>query len=93
MAVIIFFAILVKFIILPLSLLEGQWSRAVVDRSVFNKFYLFQVFNVFLGSVIANGLLTVLPQIVSNPNNIVNLMAKALPSQATYFVNLIMTMR
>jgi hypothetical protein len=35
----------------------GQWSFGVVHRSVFNKYYLFQVFNVFLGSILASGIL------------------------------------
>jgi calcium permeable stress-gated cation channel len=105
LAIIIFFAILVKFIITPLCLLEGQWSRAIVDRAVFNKFcffvclfvvcflllrerkrfYLFQVFNVFLGSIVASGILTVLPQIASNPANAINLLAKSLPPLSNFF--------
>ncbi len=92
LAVIIFLAILVKFIITPLVLLQGHVDMSVCSREIFNKFYLFQVFNVFLGSVVTSGILTVLPQIVANPNNIINLLAKALPGQATYFTNLIMTM-
>ncbi len=92
LVVIIFFAILVDYILRPLSMLERQWSMAVVDRSVFNKFFLFQVFNIFLGSVLSTGFLKVLPQIIENPTSIINLLANALPQQAGYFTNLVMGM-
>jgi hypothetical protein len=89
---ILFFALLVNYIITPLAKLEGQWSWSVIRRSVFNKYYLFQVFNVFLGSILASGFLKVAPQIIANPTNIIGLLASSLPKQGPYFISYIVTL-
>lgn len=90
LVIIIFFAILVSFIITPLAKAEGQLSHLVVLRSVFNKYYLFLLFNVFLGSALASGILNVLPQVIANPTSTVALIAQSLPQQATYFIEYVM---
>jgi hypothetical protein len=61
-----------------------------VQRSVFNKYYLFLVFNVFLGSIFASGFFSIMPQIIQNPGTIPTLLAESLPLQVTYFLSYVM---
>ena len=90
LVIIIFFAILVKFIITPLAKAEGQYSIGTVRRSVFNKYFLFCVVNIFLASVFASSFFQVIGEIAENPAIIPTLLAESLPSQAPYFVSYIM---
>ena len=90
LVLIIFFAILVKLIIIPLARAEGQHDMSVVDRAVFNKYFLFLVFNIFLGSIFASGVFSVLTEIISRPDRIPSLLAYALPRQVTYFISYVM---
>lgn len=90
LVIIIFFAILVKFIITPLARAEGQYDVGIVNRSVFNKYFLFLLFNVFLGSVFAAGFFTVIGEVIENPASIPQLLAKALPGQVGYFISYVM---
>ncbi len=89
---VIFFAILVKLIITPLARAEHPYSQAAVESSVFNKYFLFLLFNIFLGSIVASGIFNILPQIAANPTNIVTLLAETLPRQVTFFISYVMVL-
>lgn len=64
LALIIFFALLVSTIIPAMARLEGNLRIDIEDRTVFTKYYLFLIFNVYLGTIIASGVLSVIGQIV-----------------------------
>lgn len=90
LVIIIFFAILVSYIITPLASAEGQNSVSIIHRSIFNKYFLFLLFNVFLGSSLASGILNVLADIIANPSSIVTLLAVTIPAQGSYFMKYLM---
>ena len=73
-----------------MSKLEGQWSYSEIESGVFKKYYLFLLVNVFLGSIFAQNILFLLPQVLENPMNIVYLLADSLPSQTEYFIEYVM---
>eukprot|EP00026_Physarum_polycephalum_P003384 Phypoly_transcript_03395.p1 GENE.Phypoly_transcript_03395~~Phypoly_transcript_03395.p1 ORF type:complete len:819 (+),score=48.98 Phypoly_transcript_03395:115-2457(+) len=89
LAMIIFFALLVK-IITAVVTLTGLYSKSEISRGVMTKYYLFQIFNVLLVYSIAGAVINVLHQIVDNPGSIVNLLANSLPQQSGFFVNYVM---
>jgi hypothetical protein len=70
--------------------LQGQLSEATVNRSIYNKYFLFLVFNVFLGSILASGFFNVLAEIIANPASIPTLLAESLPRQINYFLSYVM---
>jgi RNA recognition motif-containing protein len=90
--IIVFFAILAKAIITPLSKFERPWNQITILQSIFNKYYLFMVINIFLGSIFVSGFFNIFEQIIDNPNTIIRLLSMSLPNQNTYFINYIMTM-
>jgi hypothetical protein len=90
LVLVIFFAILVELIITPLARAEGNYDTNSVERSIFNKYYLFLLLNIFLGSIFASGVFSVLPQIISHPEQIPGLLAYTLPRQVTYFISYVM---
>ncbi len=90
LVLIIFFAILVELIITPLARAEGNHDTNSVERSIFNKYYLFLLLNIFLGSIFASGVFSVLPQIISRPERIPALLAYTLPRQVTFFISYVM---
>lgn len=90
LVLVIFFAILVKLIITPLVRLEKKWDLADVQYSVFHKYFLFLVVNVFLGSIFAAGVFAVLPQLITTPTIIVQLLATSLPKQGIFFTTYLM---
>ena len=81
----IFNYILYDYIITPLAEVERSYSHDVTARSIFNKYFLFQVFNTFLGTTLASGILAVIPQVIDNPAVVVELLATSLPSQWSFF--------
>ncbi|EGG22185.1 hypothetical protein DFA_04303 [Cavenderia fasciculata] len=89
LVLIIFMIILVPIITLA-SKIEGFHSFTSIDKSVFSKYFFFQVFNVFLISAIAGSIFQSLESIVNNPSTIITLLSTALPGQAFQMINLIM---
>ena len=90
LALIVFVNILARCIVSPMSKLEGHWSYSEIESGVFKKYYLFLVVNIFLGSIFAQNVLFVLPQVLENPMNIIYLLAESLPSQTEYFIEYVM---
>ena len=54
------------------------------------QFFLFQVFNTFLGSVVANGIINVINDILANPTVIVRILADSVPTNWPTFVSIVM---
>ena len=90
LALIIFINILARFIVVPMSKLEGHYSYSTVETGIFTKYYLFLLVNVFLGSIFAQGVFYLLPQIIENPMNIIYILSDSLPSQTEYFIEYVM---
>ena len=90
LVIIIFFAILVNFIITPLARAEGHTDNLCVLQSVYSKYYWFILFNIFLGSIFASGVISVISRIIADPSITLTLLAEALPKQANYFIGYVM---
>ena len=90
LVIIIFFAILVNFIITPLARAEGHTNILYVLQSVYSKYFWFMLFNIFLGSIFASGVISVISRIIADPSITLTLLAEALPKQANYFISYIL---
>ncbi|EFA85535.1 hypothetical protein PPL_01493 [Heterostelium album PN500] len=89
LVLIIFMALLIP-IIKKVSQVQGFFSNSEVDESVFRKYFIFEVFNVFLVSAIAGSIFQSIESIVDHPSSIITMLATALPGQAYQMTNLIM---
>lgn len=82
--------ILYNIVLYYMCFLEFHWSLNIMYRGIFNKYFLFQVFNTLLGSVLASGVFQVLDQIIANPTAVVSLLATSLPGQWSFFTAIVM---
>ncbi|XP_020268983.1 CSC1-like protein ERD4 [Asparagus officinalis] len=85
LALILFLALLPKFLMM-LSKAEGLPSESQVQRAASGKYFYFIIFNVFLGVTITGTLFTSLKSIIKHPKGIVDMLAKGLPINATFFL-------
>lgn len=69
---------------------EGMISISSNMFKAFNRYFLFQVVNVFLVSAIAGSILDSLTEIVDNPSTAFTLLGESLPSMGGYFCNYIL---
>ncbi|KAK8551387.1 hypothetical protein V6N13_119857 [Hibiscus sabdariffa] len=88
LALIIFLALLPK-LLLFLSKTEGIPSGSHVIRAAAGKYFYFVVFNVFLGVTIGGTLFTAIKTIEKKPNSILEILAKSLPGNATFFITFV----
>ncbi|GAM23165.1 hypothetical protein SAMD00019534_063400 [Acytostelium subglobosum LB1] len=86
--------ILAMIILIPIltkmSKVQGHFSRSDIDKSVFRKLFLFQIFNVFLGSSIVGSIFDSIATIINSPSSIISMLAASLPGQANQMINLTM---
>ncbi|XP_073005301.1 CSC1-like protein ERD4 isoform X1 [Typha latifolia] len=87
-ALIVFLALLPAFLMF-LSKAEGIPSQSHAVRAASGKYFYFIVFNVFLGVTIAGTLWGSLKSITNHPGQIVPLLAKSLPANATFFLTFV----
>ncbi|KAE7996140.1 hypothetical protein FH972_000888 [Carpinus fangiana] len=85
LALIIFLALLPKFLFF-LSKAEGIPSVSHAVRAASGKYFYFSVFNVFIGVTVGGALFASLKKIEKHPNSTVDLLANALPGNATFFL-------
>jgi len=74
------------FILEFLCLFEGPVSGAIVEASLFSKLSAFMIIQTFFVSAVSGGVLQELTNILQNPTSVIDLLAKSLPSQSTYFI-------
>eukprot|EP00743_Colponemidia_sp_Colp-15_P004399 GILK01004744.1.p1 GENE.GILK01004744.1~~GILK01004744.1.p1 ORF type:complete len:735 (-),score=131.07 GILK01004744.1:171-2375(-) len=86
----VFMALLIP-IIRSLGIAQGLNTYSKLNRSIYTRYYLFLVFNVFLVSTIAGSILKVLNEMIDDPSvsNVVNLLATSLPQQGMFFMSYI----
>jgi len=89
LALVIFMALLPR-ILLELSKVAGVEAYSWQSMSVLNYFFYFQVFNVFLVSVISGSIFDSLSSIISSPTSVVDLLGQSLPKVSNFFINYIM---
>jgi len=77
-------------IITAVASAQGLYTNSRISRSVMSKYFVFQVFNIFLIYSIAGSIFGVLNEIMNNPTIVVSLLATSLPKQYVFFVNYIM---
>jgi calcium permeable stress-gated cation channel len=70
-------------------LLEGQISGATIEASLFSKLCAFMIIQTFFVSAISGGILQELANIIDSPKSIISLLAKSLPQQSTYFLQIL----
>ncbi|XP_059439389.1 CSC1-like protein ERD4 [Corylus avellana] len=85
LALIIFLALLPKFLLL-LSKAEGIPSVSHAVRAASGKYFYFTVLNVFIGVTVGGTLFTTFKTIEDDPNSIVTVLANGLPGNATFFL-------
>ncbi|XP_052182085.1 CSC1-like protein ERD4 [Diospyros lotus] len=88
LALIIFLAMLPK-LLLFLSKQEGIPSVSHAERAASGKYFYFTVLNVFIGVTIGGTLFDSFKDIQKNPSSIVSLLARSLPSNATFFLTFV----
>lgn len=85
----IFLAIL-PMILNMMNRFTGMPSISQVDFATVSKFFIFQVFAVFIYSFVLGSALSQIDAIVKDPSTIVRLLGVAAPQQATFFMTFIM---
>jgi calcium permeable stress-gated cation channel len=88
LVLIIFLALLPSFLMF-LSKSEGIPSESHAVRAAAGKYFYFFVFNVFIGVTITGTLWSSLKSIINHPSEIVDLLAKSLPGNATFFLTFV----
>lgn len=89
LALIIFMALLLL-IIRVVSAQSGLYTISDLDKAVLNRYFLFQLFNVFLGYTISGTIFNSLNKLIDDPTSAVDLLASSLPQQANFFITYIM---
>ncbi|EDQ89060.1 uncharacterized protein MONBRDRAFT_25629 [Monosiga brevicollis MX1] len=89
LALLIFMALLPK-LMRALSVSEGLVAHSEATLSALQKMYYFQVFNVFLLSIVAGSLLTIASDIGDNPSGIASELGESIPRVGTFFINYVM---
>ncbi|KAF2074822.1 hypothetical protein CYY_003886 [Polysphondylium violaceum] len=89
LVLIIFMALLVP-IITAVSKAQGFHSNSEIDESVFSKYFLFLVFNVFLVSAIAGSIFQSIESIAKDPSSIVGQIANSLGGLSFQMINFVM---
>lgn len=69
---------------------EGLEANSWIEKSQMAKLFYFQVFNIFLGSLLTGSIFTQLSNIIDDPASIASLLGTSLPSKATFFINYVM---
>lgn len=85
--VLIIFFILLPIILLALSKAQGIEANSWLQRSVMTKFFLFVVFNYFLGTIISGSIFQEISGIINSPTSIPSILGRTIPTAATSFVN------
>ncbi|KAM7524869.1 hypothetical protein LguiA_014771 [Lonicera macranthoides] len=88
LALIVFLALLPTFL-LYLSKAEGNPSKSHAIRASSGKYFYFTVFNVFIGVTVGGTLFSTFKNLQENPNDIVPLLARSLPGNATFFLTFV----
>ncbi|KAL8138399.1 hypothetical protein V2J09_004400 [Rumex salicifolius] len=85
LALIVFLSLLPK-LLMHLSKTEGIISISHATRAASGKYFYFTVLNVFIGVTIGGTLFSTSNTIENNPNNIIDVLASSLPSNAMFFL-------
>eukprot|EP01043_Picozoa_sp_COSAG02_P024389 COSAG02_NODE_1330_length_13218_cov_8.247504_12_plen_757_part_00 len=72
------------------SIYEGLPTKSEVDRHTVMKYFFFLVFNVYLLTTFSGGLIEGLEELLENPKELPNVLAKTLPSQSNFFLSYIL---
>lgn len=88
-ALIVFMALLPK-ILRAITHLRGPTNKQDVERTVLKTYWAFLFLNVVLVTVITGTAFARLQSMISNPTDIPNLLAQALPTRTTFFANYIL---
>lgn len=73
---------------------ENNYTKLEDELAFFQKFFLFQLFNVFLGVFVASSLFGVLSQLIQfawAPGELVLLLAESVPNSANFYASFIIT--
>jgi len=81
--------IILQMILRRFAILEGVDSFSAIDSRVFDRFFFFLVFNVFLVTTLSGSLIAALSEVIDDPASIFSLLGESLPTQATFFVNFV----
>jgi hypothetical protein len=79
-----------KIILEYMSMFEGPISGAVVQASLFGKLAVFMIIQTFFVTAISGGLLSTLSDLIEQPTEIINLLANSLPTQSTFFIQILL---
>ena len=71
---------------------EGLVSGALLEASLFQKLSAFMIIQTFFVSALSGGILAEISSLLENPKAIVDLLAKSLPAQSTFFVQMSVAM-
>jgi hypothetical protein len=72
------------------SLWEGAISSPRLEASLFRKLSAFQIIQTFFISTISGSLTSELTNMIDNPESIVEFLANSLPTQSSYFIQLVL---
>lgn len=70
--------------------MEGQHeSYTALDRRIGTLFFIWDVFNVFLGAMLGGSTFSQLGRLINDPGSLPMVVGDALPSSSNYFINYI----
>ncbi|XP_026408256.1 calcium permeable stress-gated cation channel 1-like [Papaver somniferum] len=85
------FLIFLPSILMLMSKIEGFIALSALERRAASRYYLFQIVNVFLGSIIAGTAFQQLDKFIhQSPSEIPNTIGVSIPMKATFFITYIM---
>lgn len=81
------FMMLLPIILLKFARLEGRPSVNEQNGTVASRFFLFQMFNVLLTSVVAGAILPIISKLAESPFTVIALLGGSIPGVASFFIN------
>ena len=82
------FNALLPLILQTLSKLEGPVSGSIVEASTFSKIAFFMIVQTFFVSALSGGIMKEIKAIIDDPLSMIDLLAKTLPAQSTFFMQI-----
>ena len=75
---------------LAMSTIQGIPAKSWINISMMEKYYYFQVVNVFFVSLVAGSAFNALGNIIDSPTSIISLLGESIPRTGYFFTNYVM---
>eukprot|EP00277_Geminigera_cryophila_P037066 CAMPEP_0173107620 /NCGR_PEP_ID=MMETSP1102-20130122/41959_1 /TAXON_ID=49646 /ORGANISM="Geminigera sp., Strain Caron Lab Isolate" /LENGTH=140 /DNA_ID=CAMNT_0014005391 /DNA_START=219 /DNA_END=637 /DNA_ORIENTATION=+ len=86
LALAVFMSVL-PILLMYLAKIEGIDAFSLVSESVLDRFFWFQIVNVFFGVTFSTGTFSVLQELIERPASLSQILGESVPAASTFFVN------